>query len=67
MILSVEANIRSNDPNRNYPGGDILYSKAYQYDNFSKWSNSVIILPYFSESRGNISKMTANKLIEVNF
>ena len=54
---SVPANVRG--PGRSYPGGDIYLQRSSDFGD--TWSTPIRLLEYFSPTRGNVSKVTANK------
>lgn len=57
----VPQNVRTGDSTRHFPGGDIYVT--YSDDNGTTWNaaNERLLLPFVSQTRGNISKMTANR------
>jgi hypothetical protein len=58
--LSVPQNVRDGGT-RHYPGGSIMVVQSTDYG--LSWSTPRLLLPYDSPTRGNVSKMTANKPI----
>lgn len=57
---SVSQNIRP-PSNHHFPGGEITLRTSQ--DLGASWSNPVVLMRYDSHTRGNVSKMTANKPI----
>ncbi|KAJ9466482.1 hypothetical protein DIPPA_25812 [Diplonema papillatum] len=64
---SVPKNIRPGTPPRHFPGGDICVIQSTDGgDTWTPVPERKLLLPYDSPTRGNVSKVTANKPVFLN-
>lgn len=60
MWYSVSGDFNTRGPGRAYPGGNIY--QIISKDEGQTWGPPQLLLPFYSPSRGNVSKVTANKI-----